>query len=194
MVFFEEIIAELDLEGSFPGDGQEKKQFSRWDGRGSQCKSLEEWGVPLKNRSGSTRAFADDVLRRQSGQGRQTQRGHTGRSRVGRAFGHLWAQSTREISVSPGTSYLLRLCPWLFALLVWVSGSFARKMTAVGKELIFLRIPVQVRAVLQIQLLNLAVSPPFLYFHSWVFSHTPEGKLKLRALLCMSEVCLHAYV
>ena len=127
-------------------------------------------------------------------QGRQTQRGHTGRSRVRRAFGHLWAQSTREISVSPGTSYLLRSGPWLFALLVRVSGSFARKMTAVGKELIFLRTPVQARAVLQIQLLNLAVSPPFLYFHSWVFSHTPEGKLKLRALLCMSEVCLHAHV
>ena len=42
MVFFEEMTAELDLEGSFPGDGQEKKQFSRWDDRGSQCKSLEE--------------------------------------------------------------------------------------------------------------------------------------------------------
>ena len=89
---------------------------------------------------------------------------------------------------------MLRSGPWLFALLVRVSGSFARKMTAVGKELIFLRTPVQARAVLQIQLLNLAVSPPFLYFHSWVFSHTPEGKLKLRALLCMSEVCLHAHV
>ena len=99
-----------------------------------------------------------------------------------------------EISVSPGTSYLLRLGPWLFALLVQVSSSFARKMTAVGKELIFLRTCVQARAVLQIQLFSLAVSPPFLYFHSWVFSHTPGSKLKLRALLHMSDVCLHAYM
>lgn len=42
MVFFEEMTAELDLEGSFPGDRQEKKQLSRCDGRGSQCKNLEE--------------------------------------------------------------------------------------------------------------------------------------------------------
>lgn len=95
MVFFKEMKAELNLEESFPGNRQEKKQFSRWDGRGSQCKSLEEWGIPPKNRLGSTRAFADDVLRRESGQGRQTQRGQTGRSRVRRAFGHLWARSTR---------------------------------------------------------------------------------------------------
>jgi len=112
----------------------------------------------------------------------------------GEPLGISGHRAQREISVSLGISYLLRSGPWLFALLVQVSGSFARKMAAVGKALIFLRTPVQARAILQIQLFNLAVSPPFLYFHSWVFSHTPESKLKLRALLCMSEVCLHAHM
>ena len=75
------------------------------DGRKSRCKGLEEWHVPLKNKLASTRAFSDDVLRRQSGPAWATREadieGLHGEEQGQERPWHLWAQSTMGTFCSP---------------------------------------------------------------------------------------------